>query len=122
MDKRVYYKWLFIIAAIHAWLLTVPSLILSFIEPPFAQETLYYYQGSLVLVILFALGWFIVSIDIGKNHGIVLISIIAKLLVFIFFTAYYIQGLNTIIEFTIGICDLIFAILYIEFLVNYKKL
>lgn len=70
MEKGVYYKWLFIIAAIHAWLLSVPVYILSFIEPPFTGEMLYYYQFTYGAVILFALGYFIVGLDIEKNFSI----------------------------------------------------
>lgn len=122
LNKRVYYKWLFIIAAIHAWLMVVPGYILSYMEPPFTQEALYYYQFSLMLVILFALGYLIVGLNIEKNHGIVLLTIIGKLWVFIFVTLFYLQGIFPFIVFIVGISDLIFAFLYIEFLVNYKKL
>lgn len=68
------------------------------------------------------IGYFMVGLNIDKNHGIVTIGAIAKILVFIFFLAYFSLGVVQIDNVLIGTGDLIFAILFIEFLVNYKKL
>ena len=49
-------------------------------------------------------------------------GIIGKLLVFLFFTINYINGAIVLFKLIIAIGDLIFAILFIEFLLNFKKL
>jgi hypothetical protein len=123
MNRAAYYKGLFIISAL-VWnfLFSVPFLLLSFFDGVFTGAALMYYQLFLLFVIVFGIGYIIVGLNLDKNHGIVLLCIIAKIFAFIFFVAYYLSGDIPFIQAMIGTGDLIFAILFIEFLINYKKL
>ena len=76
----------------------------------------------MLTVIIFGIGYLIVGLNIDQNHWIVLMGIIGKLLVFLFFTINYIDGAIILFKLIIAIGDLIFAILFIEFLLNFKKL
>lgn len=121
MEKRVYYKYLFIIGAIWNIVLSIYALIFPG-EPRLSGESLMYYQGFVFLALVFGIGYFMVGIDIDKNHGIVIMGIIGKILVFILSLAYFLSGATSIDFAIIGVGDLIFAILFLEFLLNYKKL
>jgi hypothetical protein len=74
------------------------------------------------VVIIIGIGYLIVGLNIDQNHWIVLMGIIGKFLVFFFFTTQYIKGDIALLKLIIAIGDLIFAILFIEFLLNIKKL
>jgi hypothetical protein len=131
MSRAAYYKALFIIGGVWNFILSVPFLLLSYFDRTllslfvvgiFTGATLMYYQVFLWFVIVFGIGYTIVGLDLDKNHGIVLLGAIAKILAFISFVAYYLSGDVPFSLAMIGIGDLIFAILFIEFLINYKKL
>ena len=131
MNRAAYYKALFIIGGVWNFILSVPFLLLSFFDRTllslfvvgiFTGATLMYYQVFLWFVIVFGIGYTIVGLNLDKNHGIVLLGVIAKILAFISFIAYYLSGDVPFSLAMIGIGDLIFAILFIEFLINYKKL
>ena len=79
-------------------------------------------QSALFLIIVFGTGYFIVSKDITKNHGIVIIGIIAKLGIFTIFLIYFIKGDIGILVFLLASVDIAFPILFMEFLLNFKKL
>src|SRR5208283_3830281 len=49
--------------------------------------TFYNFQSAAILV--FGIGYYIVSRDVSKNHGIVLLGIIGKLFFFIYYTIMY---------------------------------
>ena len=122
MEKTVYYKYMFIIGAIWNLAVAIPLLIMSYIiTTGLSTLGLIYYQAFLNSVILFGFGYYIVGRDINKNHGIVLLGIIGKILVFIFFLTYFILGIMTIFEVLAGTIDLIFACLFIEFLIKFEK-
>jgi hypothetical protein len=82
------------------------------------------YVGILAVsvVIIMGIGYLIVGLNIDQNHWIVLMGIIGKLSVFVFFTIQYINGDIALLKLIIAIGDLIFAILFVEFLLNFKKL
>ena len=122
LDKRKYYKYLFIIGAIYSWLVAGSLYIMSYFGTPAVLYGSMYYQVFMFTVIIFGIGYLIVGLNIDQNHWIVLMGIIGKLLVFLFFTINYINGAIVLFKLIIAIGDLIFAILFIEFLLNFKKL
>ena len=79
-------------------------------------------QSTLFLVIVLGIGYFIVSKDITKNHGIVIIGIIAKLGFFTICLIYFILGDIGILTLLLASVDIAFSLLFIEFLLNLKKL
>ncbi len=123
MDKRKYYKWMFVINALWAWFLSASALMSGpTTDMNLSEVGVVYYNGFMLSVLLFGIGYFIVGINITQNHGIVILSIIAKTLVFISFTTYFFIGLVSQFQFIVGIIDLASAILFIEFLVKYPKI
>jgi len=122
LERTVYYKYMFIIGAIWNLGIAIPLLIMSyFVNLGLSTLGLIYYQGFLNSVILFGIGYYIVGRDINKNHAIVLLAIVGKIQVFTFFLAYFLLGIMTIFEVIAGTIDLIFACLFIEFLINFEK-
>ena len=128
MDKKAYYRYLFIIGA--AWnILASLSFILTsiFMRSAFPAYgiavpiSMIWLQSFLFLVANLGVGYFIVSLDISKNHGIVIIGIIAKLGYFFISLTYFIIGDIGLLTLLFAGVDIIFSILFIEFLINYKK-
>jgi len=129
MDKNKYYKYLFLLAAIWNWIVTISFLILSFVAPDvlslFGVEippSLAFLQMLFILIGIFGVGFFIIYLDIESNHGIVQMSVLEKLSFFVVFLIYFIIGDVGILVLMLIIVDLIFGLLFIEFLLNFKKL
>lgn len=72
------------------------------------------------LAFVYGLGYYWVSLDIGKNHGVVMMGIIGKLLVFVGLSWAGMTGQVHMILMGPGIVDLVFAVLYVEFLRTVK--
>jgi hypothetical protein len=121
MNKRTYYRALFFIDAIKAWLLAIQALLMD--NSAILNDTgLMFYNSFMVCVIIVGLGYFIVGLDIDKNHGLVVTSIVAQFSVFTLFTYYFAIGVAIQLQLIAGIMDLVFAVLMVEFLLHYKKL
>jgi len=78
-------------------------------------------QLAMALVFVFGIGYYWVSKDLSKNHDIVKLGIIAKILVFLIFSYHYLFGNMPLMIALFSVVDLIFAILFIEFLKNTGK-
>ena len=127
MNKKLYYKYLFIVAALYN---IVNSVIFIFISI-FATElfplfgvavppSMIWLQLSLILILIFGIGYIIVSRDLEKNHGLVFIGAFAKLMFFILVLIYFIVGDVNILIVLLGGVDLIMVFLFIEFLLKYE--
>jgi hypothetical protein len=128
MDKKVYYKYLFIIGATWNILASLSFILTSiFMRSAFPAYgiavpiSMIWLQSFLFLVANLGIGYFIVSLDISKNHGIVIIGIIAKLGYFLISLIYFIISDIGLLTLLLASVDIIFSILFIEFLINYKK-
>jgi len=123
MNKLKFYRYLFISGAIWNFVIAGTLLFKSFFGfSPFPDAALMYFQGFLMAVLLFGAGYFMVGLNINKNHGIVWLGAIGKILVFIFLVVYYFMGHIKFYLVLVGIGDLIFAILFIIFLIKYKSI
>ncbi len=126
MPKEGYYKKMFFIGAIWNWVATLTFAIgWKFLFPLFGMASpnyLVFYMLFLGLCFVYGIGYFWVSRDISSNHGIVRMGIIGKLLVFAGFLIAWVMGEVPLIIVGSGIVDLIFAILFIEFLKSYGKM
>ena len=86
MDRKTYYKWLFIIGALWNWGASVQFFF--WYDPIFAllnMKAINYpgvMQLAMSLVFVFGIGYYWVSKDIFMNHDIVKLGIIGKTLVF----------------------------------------
>lgn len=123
MDKKEYYKYLLIVGAMWNLVLAIPMLIMSFLGASgFTGASLMYYQGFFIAVIIFGCGYLTVGLNLDENHGLIFFGVIGKILVFIFFLVYAVQGHIPFYMVLAGVGDLVFAVFFIEFLLNYKKL
>ena len=68
------------------------------------------------LVLVFGLGYYIVSRDLSRNEGIVLLGIVGKVLVIALFSIHAALGDISFLLAAPTIVDLVFAALFVEFL------
>ena len=125
MDRAVYYKRMFFIGAIFNFVAGLGALFgrghietLASASPavgPVGMELL----GALVIV--FGIGYWIVSQDIARNHGIVTLGIIGKLSVVAIFVQHVIVGDIPMALAAPISGDLIFAALFAEFLLHGRR-
>jgi hypothetical protein len=129
MKNAKYYKTLFLIAgiwnigaAIPCWIGSVfmPDMFFKMFGMPSAVS-LFPFHAMFWFILAFGIGYLIVSCDITKNHGIIFIGMLAKILFFIDCIITLISKEANIMLLTTGIVDLIFAALFIEFLLKTKK-
>ena len=86
-----------------------------------SPASLFPFHAMFWFIIAFGIGYFIVSRDITKNHGVVLIGALGKIIFLIdCIVTLLLKEANMVLLGT-GIVDLIFAILFIEFLLKTKK-
>ena len=127
MDKKNYYRYLFLIAALYNILNSVIFIGISIfgvdLFPLFGvavPPSMIWLQLSLFLILIFGIGYIFVFRDFGKNRGIVVIGGLAKLTFFIIVLVYFVLGDVNILIVLLGGIDLIMVILFIEFLINNK--
>ena len=129
MDKLGYYRFLFLVGAIWNIVLGIGYIFTSlFIEGSFEMfgveepPSLIFYHLFFGIVIIYGVGYYLVSTNLDKNHGIVLMGILGKLWVFCISCYYFLVGDFNFFGVTPSIGDLFFSILFVEFLLSYKKL
>ena len=129
MDKRKYYKIVFLSGSLWNITIAVIFTLLTLFALPLAATlfklaippSLVFICGFLALVFAIGIGLYTVSVDIDKNHGVVQMCAVEKYLVFIVFLIFFIMGDYNIGLFLPVVVDLIYGILFTEFLLNYKK-
>ena len=125
MDRKTYYKRLFFIGAIWNWGAGV--LFFFWSDPIFSffnMKAINYpgvMQMAMACVFTLGIGYYWVSKDISMNHDIVKLGIIAKTLVFLVFSYHTLIGNMPLQLGLSGVVDLVFAVLFFEFLMNVKK-
>lgn len=128
MDRETYYHKLFIIAAlwnivISISLLTLLALqldvwdLMGIIRP----NSFIWLQEFLLLVGVFGIGYYAISKNLKDNHVTVLMGIVGKSGVFSLNLYYFLIQEVGISVMLLGCGDLIFAILFIEFLLSQHK-
>ena len=129
MEKKEYYKYLLLLASVWNWAVSISLLILSLVAPNIIVEfgvdippSLVFLQMLFVLVGIFGIGFFLVYRDMTRNHGIVQMSVLEKVSFFVIFLIYFIIGDVGPLVLLLVTVDLIFGILFIEFLLNFKKI
>ena len=126
MPKQNYYQKMFFISAVWNWVATVPLFFGYKILFPLYDMALPEYPVFLLLFtglcFIFGLGYYWVSRDLSQNHDIVRLGIAGKLLVFVAFLWAGITGQIHFLWIGAGVVDLVFAILFVEFLSTMKQL
>ena len=80
-----------------------------------------FFRMFMLAVVIFGIGYFIVSMDLKNNHGIVWLGAISKVIVCAKMGYFYISGLATNFVL-IGIFpDVVFTVLFLIFLGNGSK-
>lgn len=120
MQKQHYYRKLFLISAAWNLLLAGSALAVQLWQFIAADTALFpgwqFPIGYLYFVFVFGVGYYLVARDLDNNHGIVQLGILGKVGVFAIFMADFIWGAGDLTQTLIGGVDLLFALLFIEFL------
>lgn len=123
MEKREkYYKLLFFIGAIWNLLVSIFfAFLVDFFINLFGMQPVRY-RVMFILganwVFLFGWGYYLVSKNIYKNHALILVAGVGKIIIF-FIILYYTVWIKSLpLTFIIpGVVDLIFGVLFLEFLI-----
>ena len=128
MNKAIYYKYLFIFTGSCNIILVLIFAILA----PFENflnffglqkpDTYLWIYSFLLLAGVFGFMYILVGLDITKSHIAVSTGIISQVLYFIILLVFFILGDCNWILFLVGLIELVFAGLFIEFYINFKKL
>jgi len=121
VKKEVYYKYLFLVGAFFNWIVALSFFIADNKIRHWAgmnpSQDQFSWTMVLIFVIIFGIGYYWVSADIHQNRNIAKLGIIGKISIFILSLIYSIRGLLPFTTLLFFLPDLIFAILFIEFIV-----
>ena len=122
MNRPTYYKRMFLVSALFNFI--VATMLLAGLTDSIVGATPFDPLGKQLFggfVVVFGIGYWIVSRDIRRNEGIVWLGIIGKLLVVVLFFAHAIGGGISYRLAAPSLIDFGFAILFAEFLVNGRQ-
>jgi hypothetical protein len=126
MTKIKYYKGLFLIGAIWNWIVApvfffaYKPIIKSLELPPL--QYVVPLRLSMALVFVFGIAYFYVFKDLARNRNCAKLGVYSKTLVFVLLTYYWIAGEIVFALVIPGVVDLIFAGLFLEFLIRFKHI
>jgi hypothetical protein len=72
-------------------------------------------------LLLFGLGYYWVSRALSENHGLVKLGVIGKIAVFLLFFGHALAGTIPVTLGVLAVVDLLFAALFLEFLVHWGR-
>ena len=129
MEKPSYYKKMFLFSGIYNFAVSLPLWLFGVLDKTTASAlfgmgvppTLLFLSAMMWFVFAFGCGYIIVSRDITKNHGVVVIGAMEKIIFFIDAIATFAMGEVGLSIVAFGTIDLVFGILFIEFLLWSKK-
>lgn len=129
MDKKTYYKYLFLVSALWNWIIGIIFILIPLVWPAgfdffgvAVPPSFIFIHAFFGFVVIFGIGYLIIYLNINKNRAIVIIGAVEKGFVFVNFLIYFILGDFNFIGFIPAIIDLIFGCLFVEFLINIKKI
>jgi hypothetical protein len=117
------YRKLFIIAGLYniglglGFLVLFRPLTAAVGMPPPLREPTVFAQMAILLAMTYGFGYLMVSRDLYGQRGIVVIGTIGKVLVFVLFLYHFVFSGLPATAFSIGVGDLVFALLFVKFLV-----
>lgn len=128
MDSRGYYRIVFFVAGVENIVAALPLWFLGLSGPEAfamfgmtAPPSLFFFHATMWFIVVFGIGYLMVGRDIGKNHGIAVLGVLSK-------TAFGIDTVAVValaeaepILLVFGIWDLLFAVLFAEFLLWARK-
>ena len=124
MNSLMYYRNLFLAGGIWNLGSGLLSLVGILIAPDFTfwlfginrPGVLFPFDAFFAIIISFGIGYLIVSNDLTKDHTLVKVGILTKIVVFISMVIAVVSKQANFLLLAVGLIDLTFAILYIEFL------
>jgi hypothetical protein len=128
MESRMrYYRWMFLAAA--AWNAFAAAAVLFLLTNAAFRMRMEISNPAdpLILQLLasclfvFGLGYYWVSRALSENHGIVKLGVVGKILVFILFFGHALAGTIPVTLAVPSVVDLLFAALFVEFLLHWRK-
>ncbi len=130
MNKALYYKYMFMVVGIGYILAAVVFGVIAPLVDNFmhffglAQNVEIWLWLYSYLLAIMSLGfmYFLVSLDITKNHLVISAGMIFKISQFILWLIVFLMGYCSYTLLIVGAVDLIFAALFIEFFINFRKL
>jgi len=118
-----YYRILFLLGGIWNIVMSLGLWILGSLDPSkfelfgmVAPSTLFFFHATMGFIFTFGIGYIIVSRNTRENHAIVILGVISKSMFFVDCAVTVSLGQANGILLTAGIVDLLFAILFVEFL------
>ena len=121
-----YYKYLFLFAAVFNWLITVSwavayPQIFSLLGIAPVTEPLFLHL-FLALAFIFGIGYYRVGNALKQGSDVILLGVIGKIAVFVVILWYWLASKTAVMMLVVGTGDLIFALLFIEYLNRFSKL
>jgi len=120
---------MFTIAALWNWTLAIVFLILPridinnfYIAGDTIPPTLLWFDSFMGLVFAFGIGFYLISLDIKANHGLIMTASFEKVWVFIIGLYYFLIAEASIWVVIVVLGDLIFGLLFMEDLRAIRKL
>ena len=127
MDKNSYYKYLFLIAALWNWVIAIMFMLIPILSPSSAADfgteippTWYFAEGFFWFVFLFGLLFYVTAKNLEKYHDLATIFVAEKVGIFIISLVFFLIGDINIDTLLITVGDLIFGILFLEFLIKFE--
>ena len=81
-----------------------------------------FYNFTWAFVMIFGIGYFIVSLDVNKNHGVALLGILGKVFFYLYYLKLYFGSHCTLFGLAGVTGDLLFSIAFSYFLYQKKVL
>ena len=123
-----YYRSLFLIGGIWNISMSLGVWIFGLLVPSTfgllgmtAPSTLFFFHAMTGFIFSFGIGYIIVSRNTGENNAVVVLGVIAKSIFFVDCAISVSLGQANGILLAVGIIDLLFAILFAEFLSSVRK-
>ncbi len=116
------------IAALWNWVLAITFLVLPrldinnfYIAGDTIPPTLLWFDSFMGLVFAFGIGFYLISLDISKNHGLIMVASFEKVWVFITGVSYFFLAQASIWVVVVVVGDLIFGLLFVEDLLAIRR-
>ena len=131
MNKAIYCKFLFFFAGAWNILACITFAIFAPIFPLFFEffgfvtatnEVFFWMYGFLIFGFVEGFGYFLVGLDITKNHLVISAGMFLKFFKAVLAVVFFILGTVKWPILVMGLMDLVLCALFIEFYVNFKKL
>lgn len=130
MNKALYYKYMFMVVGIGYILAAVVFGVIAPLVDNFMHffglaqniEIWIWLYSYLLAIMSLGFMYFLVSLDITRNHLVISAGMIFKISQFILWLIVYLMGHCSYTLLIVGAVDLVFAALFIEFFINFRKL